>query len=145
FFFSSRRRHTRSKRDWSSDVCSSDLHHYPNRADLLLLPRLPSTATKRSYLLAVDYFAHHGRVHSVFHYLLTGDDGVLGTRNFNDCFHCLLIRILSRRPDVSGRYYANWRASSHEMAAVLLRAILPDRDFSRPPARRRAGSGTGYP
>src|SRR2546421_2041686 len=31
FFFSSRRRHTRSDRDWSSDVCSSDLlkiaHH----------------------------------------------------------------------------------------------------------------------
>src|SRR5699024_11525633 len=30
FFFSSRRRHTRSKRDWSSDVCSSDLKkHFP--------------------------------------------------------------------------------------------------------------------
>src|SRR5437868_15539219 len=28
FFFSSRRRHTRSKRDWSSDVCSSDLTSY---------------------------------------------------------------------------------------------------------------------
>src|SRR5438034_1407733 len=27
FFFSSRRRHTRSLCDWSSDVCSSDLHH----------------------------------------------------------------------------------------------------------------------
>src|SRR2546428_1158335 len=27
FFFSSRRRHTRSDRDWSSDVCSSDLFH----------------------------------------------------------------------------------------------------------------------
>src|SRR5207249_6004309 len=26
FFFSSRRRHTRSKRAWSSDVCSSDLN-----------------------------------------------------------------------------------------------------------------------
>src|SRR5207237_6369276 len=26
FFFSSRRRHTRFKCDWSSDVCSSDLH-----------------------------------------------------------------------------------------------------------------------
>src|SRR2546422_4891348 len=25
FFFSSRRRHTRCSRDWSSDVCSSDL------------------------------------------------------------------------------------------------------------------------
>src|SRR3989449_10119454 len=32
FFFSSRRRHTRCSRDWSSDVCSSDLridHYYP--------------------------------------------------------------------------------------------------------------------
>src|SRR5260370_14972293 len=27
FFFSSRRRHTRFKCDWSSDVCSSDLSH----------------------------------------------------------------------------------------------------------------------
>src|SRR5260370_21800860 len=27
FFFSSRRRHTRFKCDWSSDVCSSDLKH----------------------------------------------------------------------------------------------------------------------
>src|SRR5690625_7722009 len=27
FFFSSRRRHTRWPRDWSSDVCSSDLNH----------------------------------------------------------------------------------------------------------------------
>src|SRR3712207_7715863 len=32
FFFSSRRRHTRYWRDWSSDVCSSDL--------LLLLPTM---------------------------------------------------------------------------------------------------------
>src|SRR5206468_4959350 len=29
FFFSSRRRHTRSDRDWSSDVCSSDLVEDP--------------------------------------------------------------------------------------------------------------------
>src|SRR2546428_1516323 len=29
FFFSSRRRHTRSDRDWSSDVCSSDLVELP--------------------------------------------------------------------------------------------------------------------
>src|SRR5438034_10933921 len=30
FFFSSRRRHTRSLCDWSSDVCSSDLKSAPN-------------------------------------------------------------------------------------------------------------------
>src|SRR2546429_9732291 len=28
FFFSSRRRHTRCSRDWSSDVCSSDLRDH---------------------------------------------------------------------------------------------------------------------
>src|SRR3989442_5258614 len=36
FFFSSRRRHTRCGRDWSSDVCSSDLHdtlHFDRRGD----------------------------------------------------------------------------------------------------------------
>src|SRR6266498_4029305 len=31
FFFSSRRRHTRCGRDWSSDVCSSDLECVPQR------------------------------------------------------------------------------------------------------------------
>src|SRR5438874_10013584 len=33
FFFSSRRRHTRSLRDWSSDVCSSDLLGSTDRND----------------------------------------------------------------------------------------------------------------
>src|SRR5207249_5588604 len=33
FFFSSRRRHTRSKRDWSSDVCSSDLETFFEEPD----------------------------------------------------------------------------------------------------------------
>src|SRR5699024_12182342 len=54
FFFSSRRRHTRSKRDWSSDVCSSDLvsplplapeiepedDGVPERTDPAAVPRL---------------------------------------------------------------------------------------------------------
>src|SRR3712207_6977568 len=35
FFFSSRRRHTRYWRDWSSDVCSSDL---PPRSTTLRFP-----------------------------------------------------------------------------------------------------------
>src|SRR2546422_2667504 len=57
FFFSSRRRHTRCSRDWSSDVCSSDLrragslhparlaaelHHVELEADLI--PRHHRTA-----------------------------------------------------------------------------------------------------
>src|SRR5699024_11353691 len=47
FLFSSRRRHTRSKRDWSSDVCSSDLRirGAPRRVSPLIraLPLPPST------------------------------------------------------------------------------------------------------
>src|SRR2546429_3459209 len=33
FFFSSRRRHTRCSRDWSSDVCSSDLYKLQRDVD----------------------------------------------------------------------------------------------------------------
>src|SRR2546428_10371423 len=41
FFFSSRRRHTRSDRDWSSDVCSSDLVTEVDKN--LTLERLPES------------------------------------------------------------------------------------------------------
>src|SRR5207249_6092479 len=37
FFFSSRRRHTRSKRDWSSDVCSSDLYALGGGCELAMM------------------------------------------------------------------------------------------------------------
>src|SRR5690606_39753871 len=40
FFFSSRRRHTRFSRDWSSDVCSSDLRKVTHA----MLPRLTRIA-----------------------------------------------------------------------------------------------------
>src|SRR5699024_11953603 len=39
FFFSSRRRHTRSKRDWSSDVCSSDLYQ-PSEENKTLINKI---------------------------------------------------------------------------------------------------------
>src|SRR5256884_4883612 len=35
FFFSSRRRHTRCSRDWSSDVCSSDLLARSGRQEMI--------------------------------------------------------------------------------------------------------------
>src|SRR6266704_6875226 len=44
FFFSSRRRHTRSKRDWSSDVCSSDLAQHPVAVSEQLTPELAGEA-----------------------------------------------------------------------------------------------------
>src|SRR5947209_14097861 len=46
FFFSSRRRHTRYWRDWSSDVCSSDLFGFIGRA---FAKDLPMTTLKTFY------------------------------------------------------------------------------------------------
>src|SRR5690349_24062180 len=46
FFFSSRRRHTRSLRDWSSDVCSSDLRTVV-RASLLVAANLQGRSNDR--------------------------------------------------------------------------------------------------
>src|SRR3712207_6888133 len=43
FFFSSRRRHTRYWRDWSSDVCSSDLER-PRTADSAAPPGVSASA-----------------------------------------------------------------------------------------------------
>src|SRR5438874_4018212 len=50
FFFSSRRRHTRSLRDWSSDVCSSDLHSIQlDPTESLAHRELPSPDARRAY------------------------------------------------------------------------------------------------
>src|SRR5699024_11543870 len=55
FFFSSRRRHTRSKRDWSSDVCSSDLAALTKmeKANALQLVATNGSLTLRQTLMAV--------------------------------------------------------------------------------------------
>src|SRR5204863_3468221 len=61
FFFSSRRRHTRSLRDWSSDVCSSDLDNYPLTVNATAA-MLPVSQDER--ILALDVmrgFALFGR------------------------------------------------------------------------------------
>src|SRR3989304_8300366 len=57
FFFSSRRRHTRCSRDWSSDVCSSDLStfHPQKRAPVLPVPLLVCVAQDFVGHLAVDH------------------------------------------------------------------------------------------
>src|SRR3712207_9339919 len=51
-FFSSRRRHTRYWRDWSSDVCSSDLFgRYHVGAHYALPIRIPASGTSTSHVL----------------------------------------------------------------------------------------------
>src|SRR2546422_7047772 len=50
FFFSSRRRHTRCSRDWSSDVCSSDLKPSTSSVRLTTVAR-----TGRSTKMSVNF------------------------------------------------------------------------------------------
>src|SRR5208282_4675023 len=89
FFFSSRRRHTRCYRDWSSDVCSSDLLACDRR---LLHKRLPA-----------EYEAIHGdtatRLHNYgvteleivggdFNYFLITTDGNGSGQEINQILDC---------------------------------------------------------
>src|SRR5207253_3990010 len=49
FFFSGRRRHTRWPRDWSSDVCSSDLDHCDPKTLIPLMRTSPRALVLTSY------------------------------------------------------------------------------------------------
>src|SRR6266852_1267702 len=68
FFFSSRRRHTRCYRDWSSDVCSSDLTLRPGAAEAITVsataPVLDTTQTSVSTVVGqeqIDSLPTNGR------------------------------------------------------------------------------------
>src|SRR5205809_6546192 len=55
FFFSSRRRHTRCSRDWSSDVCSSDLWH-PRKSRILASTRFLHPRRASLFLSIISHF-----------------------------------------------------------------------------------------
>src|SRR6266498_5435452 len=108
-FFSSRRRHTRCGRDWSSDVCSSDLGPGLERGDESLL----------SELLGETDVAHHPRE--------TGDDlrgldppdrvdRAMGGGSRHYRFAALLSSssrsFCSRAPSLGGRFSAGKSESS---------------------------------
>src|SRR5699024_11745198 len=67
FFVSSRSRHTRSKRDWSSDVCSSDLersHSNSPHLESLQTSSLPPPSTQTSWVGALRTTASQRFLHS---------------------------------------------------------------------------------
>src|SRR5690606_18440934 len=58
FFFSSRRRHTRFSRDWSSDVCSSDLEVLQHLSALNGAPGRFERVLPGSKITAIVDYAH---------------------------------------------------------------------------------------
>src|SRR6266511_4533803 len=75
FFFSSRRRHTRFSRDWSSDVCSSDLF------GLTALPAVLSRAYLAWCLAELGAFAEG---------ITTGEEGVQMAKTVNHPYSLLV-------------------------------------------------------
>src|SRR5207253_4616962 len=62
FFFSSRRRHTRWPRDWSSDVCSSDLdinRFYVRSSQNVMVPL--GTLVSLKQVIGPDTIFHYNR------------------------------------------------------------------------------------
>src|SRR5215217_2457751 len=70
FFFSSRRRHTRYWRDWSSDVCSSDLLAAVRRRETFLTrPLYLSTFLREEGRLAALAGENDAAIEAYRHYL----------------------------------------------------------------------------
>src|SRR5690606_40538651 len=86
FFFSSRRRHTSFSRDWSSDVCSSDLDIITSASDFRLITEAP---------VPIDPYleSKHLQIHQD-----AADDGEIQSWGFADTISALLnIRSEERR------------------------------------------------
>src|SRR5699024_3242376 len=105
FFFSSRRRHTRSKRDWSSDVCSSDLTSF----------RETSNFTARSYRTVLPGAA------LLLEWLAFGEEGfnlVIKHRQRGTDSH-VHIQVLIRTQTSAEQYVVLARFRSRELAVLL--------------------------
>src|SRR2546422_5090345 len=76
FFFSSRRRHTRCSRDWSSDVCSSDLLHGPIASNMQIGHLLRRAGFGASSIDLATYrsLGYSGAVDRLLNYSQVSDD-----------------------------------------------------------------------
>src|SRR5947209_2968409 len=93
---SSRRRHTRYWRDWSSDVCSSDLVSNELRKGFILLLLAPNVAQSLLELIKSDSFLSRGLL-SHFVQLILDVLGILR------CRLELLLEAIDRKSVVSGK------------------------------------------
>src|SRR5690606_40085119 len=107
FFFSSRRRHTRFSRDWSSDVCSSDLdpaHDVVEHIDRLWseLERQPRPGDARSSLLPLPhpYIVPGGRYDEIYYW---------------DSYFTMLGLVESGRLDLVRSMVANFRSEERRV------------------------------
>src|SRR5690625_4667784 len=121
FFFSSRRRHTRWPRDWSSDVCSSDLPAAdPPSPDAVAARRGSGATTPPCLVLPWDLQcaqATGGRVRGAV-YVRAGPS--MGT-----------LRSMPEHPGADAASEAPDRPAAHESCAVVWDDAFTEYDFGR--------------
>src|SRR5699024_11705385 len=104
-FFSSRRRHTRSKRDWSSDVCSSDLEDVVTAVALvvifgtLMIPVIPLLGPLFGMNAETNGLWAGGAIHEIAQVVAAG--GVIGSGADRKSVVVKLARVLMLAPVVA--------------------------------------------
>src|SRR5271170_4350595 len=140
FFFSSRRRHTRSTRDWSSDVCSSDLgapyvengiHESPGGFDVVTAVEERGVAAQ-AIVDERGVSAARGITEAFFVTEVHGDiadahfgSGALGAKGYGDAFFGLDVKDEAVGLDFALAKYDVWRAAklNHDLSAALGEAL----------------------
>src|SRR5690349_322804 len=144
FFFSSRRRHTRSLRDWSSDVCSSDLALWrevaSNRAEVAEVLRHAGDHSSED-LLRQTRPAPSGSILEA--------DGLVKTYRRRAVVNDVAVRV--QQGEIVGLLGPNGagKTTTFYMIVGLIepdrgRIVLDGRDITRMPMYQRARHGIGY-
>src|SRR5882762_1135327 len=113
FFFSSRRRHTRFKCDWSSDVCSSDLAGRPRTACQY------QGGAKREMIVRAAYFGNTRRFVS---YPLEPSIWAIADEVRHSCSLAFLADIPTSRTSLCGAlgtFVPSWRSRSISISSLL--------------------------
>src|SRR3989449_1880128 len=139
FFFSSRRRHTRCSRDWSSDVCSSDLAFYQR-----LIRKVVGKPEERivSYLMLRSLKQARYAVEPLGHFALGFDEYTHFTspiRRYPDLtVHRILKWALDHPKDTSPSSSARAAAPPGSEATLYSHRVLEEMATETSEAERRA-------
>src|SRR2546429_4615822 len=128
FFFSSRRRHTRCSRDWSSDVCSSDLKTQP---EIFLEPVGTHGFAPTDVVVAPDgslFISIGGRKTrgAVYHVEYVGDGKQLSAREPTE----ELPQVLDAPQPLDAWSRARWMPLAKKLGADAFARAVTDATFS---------------
>src|SRR2546422_11645391 len=138
FFFSSRRRHTRCSRDWSSDVCSSDLLVTPVGIIATTTPTYTgnAVASATQYLLWVDD-SSGGRIRQWYTATQAGCAGGTGA--------CSLTPSVELTPGAGQWWIVTANASGNGPWSARMAFTVAGTPPPGPAEERRAGGGSRTP